>query len=112
MISDKEALDILSGKKKKDMDLWCQAITVAAKRLQDCQWHDYNPETFARDYRVTFGSKVILGIRYDDGSKGSVSGFVNYDMQKGYYLCMDAEHKSYFTENAVIEKYMKYPDYK
>lgn len=110
-MTDTEALKILSAKHISDMDAYCEAIYIAAKRLEECQWRDYNPEIFARDYRVTFGSKVILGIRYCDGSKGSVSGFVNYDMQKGYYLCMDAEHKSYLTDNAVIEKYMKYPDY-
>lgn len=111
-MSDKEALDILGGKKQKNMDSWCKAISVAAKRLNECQWHDYNPETFDKDCRIAFGSSVILGIRYSDGSKGSVGGFVNYDMQKGYFLCIDVKERSYLTDNAVIEKWMKYPDYK
>lgn len=110
-MTDTEALKILSAKHIDDMDIYCEAIYIAAKRLEECQWRDYEPERFGSDWRMAFGSKVILGIRYSDGSKGSVSGFVNYDTQKGFYLCMDAEHKSYLTENAVIEKYMKYPDY-
>ena len=110
-MTDTEALKILSAKHIEDMDAYCEAICVAAKKLEECQWRDYEPERFRSDWRMAFGSKVILGIRYSDGSKGSLSGFVNYDKQKGFYLCMDAEHKSYFTKNAVIEKYMKYPDY-
>lgn len=110
-MTDTEALKVLSAKHIDDMDVYCEAIYIAAKRLEECQWRDYNHETFSRDFRNTFGSKMILGIRYSDGSRGSVSGFVHYDMDKGYYLCMDKEHQSYLTKNAIIEKYMKYPDY-
>ena len=111
-MTDTEALKILSAKHIDDMDAYCEAIYIAAKRLEKCQWRDYDPEQFRNDWRVTFGSKVILGIRYSDGSRGSLSGFVNYDAKRdGFYLCMDAEHKSQLTEDAVTTKYKKHPDH-
>ena len=110
-MTDTEALEILYAKHIGDMDAYCEAIYVAAERLEECQWKDYNPKTFGRDYRITFGSRMILGIRYDDGSRGSVNGFVMYSMDKGYYLVIDAKDVNIYTENAVIEKYMKYPNY-
>lgn len=110
-MTDREALEIISKTKIDDIDAWYEAVYIAAKRLEEYQWREYDDKKLNCDYRTTFGSKVILGIRYSDGSKGSVGGFVNYDMQKGYYLCINAEEKSYLTKNAVIEKWMKYPDY-
>lgn len=110
-MTDREALEILSKTGIDDIDAYCEAIYVAAKKLEECQWHDYIPEKFSRDYRNNFGSSVILGIRYDDGSRGTMDGFVMYHTETGYYLAIDSKHKSYFTENAVIEKWMKYPKY-
>lgn len=115
-MTDTEALDILAMRgayknRPAPTEKFLDAVVHATKRLEECQWRDYDPETFGRDYRVTFGSKMILGIRYDDGSKGSVAGFVMYSMEKGYYLVIDVKDANIYTENAVIEKYMKYPDY-
>lgn len=108
-MTDKEALDILAKAEIDDINAWSKAVYIAAKRLEECQWHDYNPEQFSRDYRNSFGAKVILGIRYDDDSYGTVDGIVLYDMEKGHYL--DIVNKSYYTDKAVIEKWMKYSKY-
>lgn len=110
-MTDREALEIISKVKIDDIDAWSEAVYIAAKRLEECQWYDYIPEKFSRDWRNNFGSRVILGIRYDDGSCGTVDGFVGYHMETGYYLAIDPKHRSYFTDKAVIEKWMKYPDY-
>lgn len=104
-MTDKEALEIIL--KADNTDAWFDAVYVAVKRLEDCQWHDY----VENDYRLNFGMKVILGIRYDDGSRGSIDGYVMYDTEKGYYLMIDHNHRNSYTENAVIEKWMKYPKY-
>lgn len=111
-MTDKEALNILAKAKIDDIDAWSKAVYIAAKKLEECQWHDYIPEEFSRDWRNDFCSSVILGIRYDDGSRGTVDGFVGYHMETGYYLAIDSKHRSYLTDNAVIEKWMKYPKYK
>ena len=111
-MTDKEALNILAKAKIDDIDAWSKAIYIAAKRLEECQWHDYIEGSFHNNYLFDFGMRVILGIRYDDGSRGTVGGYVVYDMDKGYYLAIDHKDKSYLTDNAVIEKWMKYPDYK
>ena len=109
-MTDKEALEILL-KDNGDMDSFFDAVAVATVRLKDCQWHDYNPEEFKNRLGNAFGSRVILGIRYDDGSRDSVNGYVMYSMDNGYYLAIDYKYKNHYTENAVIEKWMKYPDY-
>ena len=70
-------------------------------------WHDY----VVGDPRFRFGMRVILGIRFDDGSRDSINGCVLFDMEKGFYLTIDHRYKNRYTENAVIEKWMKYPDY-
>ena len=110
-MTDKEALDILINAKIDDIEAWSEAICIAVKRLNECQWHDYIEGSYSNNYLFSFGRRMILGIRYDDGSRGTVSGHVMYDMDKGYYLEIDHEEKNYLTNNAVIEKYMKYPDY-
>ena len=110
-MTDKEALDILAKAKIDDIDTWSEAVYIATKRLEECQWHDYIPEKFRNDCRNNFGSKVILGIKYDDGSRGTVDGFVMYHMDIGYYLAIEKKDRIYLTEKAVIEKWMKYPDY-
>lgn len=106
-MTDKEALDIICNKNIDDIGALSEAIYIAAKRLEECQWHDYAED----DYRLNLATRVILGIRYDDGSRGSVDGCVMYDIEKGHYLVIDRNHRNHFNENAVIEKWMKYPDY-
>lgn len=106
-MTDKEALDIIVKAKIDDIDAWSEAIYIAAKRLEECQWHDY----VENDKRLNFGMRAILGIRYDDGSCGSIDGYVMYNMEKGFYLAIDHNHRNHYTENAVIEKWMRYPDY-
>lgn len=111
-MTDREALEIISKVKMDDLEAWSEAIYVAAKRLEECQWHDYIEGSSYNNYLFgNFGMKVILGIRYDDGSRDTVNGRVMYDMDKGYYLAIDHKYRNRYTENAVIEKWMKYPDY-
>lgn len=110
-MTDKEALDIIAKTKIEDIDAWSEAVYIAAKRLEECQWHDYDEEDFALNYWLAFLSKVILGVRYDDGSRGTVDGHVMYSMEKGYYLSIDHDCRSPYTDKAVIEKWMRYPRY-
>ena len=110
-MTDFEALKVLSTKPVADMDTYFEALAVAGKKLQECQWRGYEHREFGWGYDFTFGSKVILGIRYDDGSKGSVNGHVLYSMDNGHYLVIDKNEQNYYTDNAVIEKFMKFPDY-
>lgn len=107
-MTDQEALAIFRNEKDVDMNLLSQSVYIAAKRLEECQWHDYAKDG-SDAYR--FGQRVILGVRYEDGSKGSVDGYVNYSKEKGLHLALDPRCKNYLTDNAVIEKWMKYPDY-
>ena len=106
-MTDKDALDIIAGAKIGDINALSEAIYIAAKRLEECQWHDY----VAGDLRLRLDMNVILGIRFDDGSRTSINGCVLFDMEKGFYLTIDHRYKNCYTENAVIEKWMKYPDY-
>lgn len=106
-MTDKEALEIICKTKIDDIDAWSKAIYIAAKRLEKFQWHDY----VDGDCRFRFGMRVILGIRYDDGSRDSINGYVMYDMEKGHYLAIDHNYRNRYNENAVIEKWMEYPDY-
>ena len=70
-------------------------------------WHDY----VVGDSRLRFGMRVILGIRFDDGSRNSINGYVMYDMDNGFYLAIDPHYVNRYTENAVIEKWTEYPNY-
>ena len=110
-MTDQEALKILSTKGIKDIDKFCKAIAVASNRLQECQWMDYNPETFNEEYKVTFGMRIILGLCYDDGSRGTAEGIVLYDTERGYYIDVSPVDRCDLTANATIEKWMKYPKY-
>ena len=111
-MTDEQAFDLLHLQNMKgNYEETLNALSHAVKRFIECRWIEYKPEEFSRDWNNNFGSKVILGIRYDDGSCGTIDGFVMYDMDKGYYLSIAAKDKSYFNDNAVIEKYMKYPTY-
>ena len=109
-MNDQEALKVISGH-PKSIDEFTQAVFIAAKRLQECQWCPYDPDTFADVYRPSFGMKMILGIRYDDGSCGSVDGLVVYDVMKQWKLVIAKDSRSRYTDTAVIEKFMKYPQY-
>lgn len=106
-MTDSKALNIIAKGKIDDIAEWSEAVYIAAKKLEECQWYDY----IDGDCRLRFGMRVILGIRFDDGSRDSINGFVMYDMEKGFYLAIDSHYKNHYTENAVIEKWMKYPDY-
>ena len=106
-MTDRETLDVIAKRKITNIDMWLEAVLIAAKRLEECQWHDY----VENDCRFRLGMDVILGIRYDDGSKGSVNGYVMYDEERGSYLTVDYRYKNRYNENAIIEKWMKYPDY-
>lgn len=109
-MNDQEALKVLSGH-PKSIDEYTQALFVAIKRLKECQWYPYDPDTFADVYRPSFGMKVILGIRYADGSCGSVDGIVVYDPMKQWRLAVACNCRNTHTDSAVIEKWMPYPDY-
>lgn len=110
-MTDQEALKILSGKHIKDQEEFVMAVFTAAKRLETCQWYPYDSDTFAEVYRPSFGMKMILGIRYEDGSRGSVDGLVVYDVTKQWKLVVAKDSRSRYTDSAVIEKFMKYPQY-
>lgn len=47
----------------------------------------------------------------DDGSCGSVDGIVVYDLMKQWKLVVAKDSRSRYTDTAVIEKWMKYPQY-
>lgn len=109
-LNDQEAIAILRKAKVEDIQEFSAAVAYAGNRLIDLQWHDYvvNDPKLPR-----FGAKVILGIKYTDGSKGSVDGIALYnDKTNERYLDIVPEHKNMYTDGAVIEKWMKYPEYK
>lgn len=110
-MTDQEALKILSSKHIKNPEEFVMAVFTAAKRLEACQWYPYDPDTFAEVHLPSFGMRVILGIRYDDGSRGSVDGIVVYDVMKQWKLVVAKDSRSRYTDSAVIEKFMKYPQY-
>ncbi len=110
-MTDQEALKILSSKHIENQEEFVMAVFTAAKRLEACQWYPYDPDTFAEVYRPRFGMQMILGIRYEDGSRGSVDGLVVYDVTKQWKLVVAKDSRSRYTDSAVIEKFMKYPQY-
>lgn len=110
-MTDQEALEILGSKQINNIEEFTQAVIIAAKRLQECQWYPYDPDTFADVWRPSFGMEVILGIRYDDGSCGSVDGLVVHDLMKQWKLVVTKDCRSRYTDTAVIEKWMKHPQY-
>lgn len=120
-MTDKKAIEILFGENIDNItrDLFDEAIVVAANKLIDFQWHDYIPEEFKNDggrkFGFGYGSEVILGIEFYDGSHTTVNGRLlrNYSTEDGYYFWIDDQYvrQEYDMDRAVIKKYMKYPDY-
>lgn len=120
-MTDKEAIEIFFEKNIDNItaDLFDKAIVVAANKLINFQWYDYIPEEFknngGRRFGFGYGSKVILGIEFDDGSHTTVNGCIlcNYSTEDGYYFSIDNQFvlREYDMGRAVIKKYMKYPDY-
>jgi hypothetical protein len=45
-MTDFEALKVLSTKPVADMDTYFEALAVAAKNLQECQWREYEHREF------------------------------------------------------------------
>lgn len=107
-MTDQKALEILRRTGIENIEEYCEAIAIASNRLLDCQWHENNKRNRTR---LRFGQKLILGIRYDDGSKGSVDGVVEFDAENGCYPVIASHNRSHYTDGAVIEKWMFYPDY-
>lgn len=109
-LTDHEAINILRKAKIENIQEFSAAVAYAGNRLIDLQWHDY----VVNDHQLPrFGAKVILGIKYDDGSRGSVEGIALRDEKTGErYLDVAYNQKNRYTDGAIIEKWMRYPDYR
>lgn len=107
-MTDQKALEVLRRTGIENIEEYCEAMAIASNRLLDCQWYENNDWNRAA---LRFGQKLILGIRYDDGSKGSVDGVVGFDVENGCYPAITLHNQSQYTDGAVIEKWMIYPDY-
>jgi len=110
-MTDEQALEILQQDHPKNKDEFFRALAYAAVKFHERCWKVYNPETFSDSYSLSQGMKVHLGIRYSDGSRGRVDGKVAYDVRHKWKLEIDSSSKNIYTHDAVIEKWMPYPDY-
>ena len=54
--------------------------------------------------------EVWLDIVFPDGSRGTYAGHGSYSKEKGFYF--EVDHKTYFTERAVIKHWMAIPRYR
>ena len=110
-MTDEQALKILNSKHVENKTEFLQAIYHAVGKLAEYGWRTYDPETFSDSYSLSQGMKVHLGIRYSDGSRSRVDGKVAYDIRHKWKLEIDSTAKNIYTRDAVIEKWMPYPDY-
>ncbi len=110
-MTDEQAIKILHQNTPRSKREYFEALIHAVKRLEECSWKPYDPETFSDSYSLSQGMKVHLGIRYSDGSRGRVDGKVAYDIRHNWKLEIDSSAKNIYTRDAVIEKWMPYPDY-
>lgn len=109
-MNDEKALKILNSDVESKQD-YIQALFHAIQRLNEQCWHTYDPETFGNTYTMGQGLKVLLGIRYSDGSRGCVEGIAVPDVMKIRKLVIQHQARNLYTADAVIEKWMVFPDY-
>ena len=110
-MTDEHALSILIQDNPKDKVAYFQSLIHAINKLKTFCWRSYDPKTFGDTYTLSQGMKVHLGIRYSDGSCGCVDGKVTYDVKHMWKLELDSRARNLYTRDAVIEKWMPYPDY-
>ena len=108
-MKDREALNILMKDRIYDISEFSAAVAHAGWRLFDCQWHDYVENDPAI---IKHLCGVLLDIKFEDGSRGTYSGHGRFNDKIGWYFELDDQHKTCFTEKAVIEHWMANPTYR
>lgn len=106
-MTDREAIRVLSAADGvPTRDLFCKAVAVAANRLIQCQWHDYQHNNPALS-RTMYG--VLLDVEYPDGSSGTSFGHVGINGKGELYCKLD--HENTYTKDIIIRRWMKPPEY-
>lgn len=106
-MTDQKAFDILAKGTTTNGDEYFKALTHAINRFIECRWYDY-----VEDDPLLYNNMMdlLLDIEYEDGSRGTVEGYVGFDSNRNV-MCLKPVRKSHFTERATIKRWMKFPRY-